>query len=76
MEHLHEEQTTCLNPTFEGIWWQSSHQKNAFTCMVPAVRFLYLAFCVQGASTNGVDAKVFIELDMKPHGICVGVVKL
>ena len=27
--------------------------------MVPAVRFLYLAFCVQGASTNGVDSKVF-----------------
>lgn len=27
--------------------------------MVPAVRFLYLAFCDQGASTNGVDAKVF-----------------
>ena len=27
--------------------------------MVPVVRLLYLAFCVQGGSTKGVDAKVF-----------------
>lgn len=27
VEHLDKEQTTYLNPIFEGIWWQSSHQK-------------------------------------------------
>ena len=54
VEHLDKEQTTYLNPIFEGIWWQSSHQKTP----LPVWRQLIPRF--------------FIEVEMKPHGICVG----